>query len=386
MRSAPLLALLALVGSTAVACGGSVHTSRQTAPATPPPTVTTTVPAPATTSTVPDPAASIAQEPLGVAVQSVTFVSATQGWLLGTSAGHERVEETTDGGTHWHPLVYIPPGKVTGIRFADAAHGYAYSRDALDLTSDGGRSWQRLTLPDEDGPADGTGAAEVAIAGGRAWLLNAAAPYPSIYTAPVGSTSFRRVGQSGNRGAFLTVRGGEAYVVGFQGAGPIAPDLEVATTAGVSKRATPCGGPNGQGAADGVTAGAGDTTGLAPTTTAGQLLAVCGGDPTSSIPASPIERSTNDGRTWAGVAVLHTCAATGVAYAASAAYVACSGGGLVRYPLAATGQTTELAGVKLTYVGFTNDSGGVAISDPSGKGGTLYVTRDGGAHWTKAVT
>lgn len=192
--------------STAVPGTGSVGPTASSTVAT---SVVTTAPSPT-------PGA------LGMAVSSVTFVSADDGWVIGQSGGRTRVEKTTDGGDKWTPLEASPPftpgslGPPTGIRFADLMHGYAFSRGVLDVTSDGGESWQQVAVPDEDGAADGTGAADVEVAAGRVWLLNAAAPYPSIYTAPVASAEFSRLGLAGNRGAFLKVHGDEAYVVGLQ--------------------------------------------------------------------------------------------------------------------------------------------------------------------------
>lgn len=357
-------------------CGGSGRAGLSLTPRPPASAVGTTV----TATTTPTPTATVLAAPaLGMAVSSVTFVSAQDGWVIGQIAGRTRVERTSDGGAHWTPLAASPPGNPTGIRFADGSHGYVFNRSALDITSDGGASWRQVAIPDEDGPADGTGAADVVTAAGRVWLLNAAAPYPSIYTAPVGSTAFRRVGQAGDRGAYLKVHGGEAYVVGTQGAGPVPPDLQVATATGVAARKSPCSGVSGNG----------DFTGLAPTTTAGSLYAVCGGVTSSSMPASPLYRLSDDARTYSGVTVLHECAAVSLAVTTSAAYIACQARGVQVVPLTAGSQRAVLPGVQVQYLGFTNDQDGVAISGVAhsqSSGGDLYLTRDGGTHWTKAAT
>ncbi|HWE55569.1 MAG TPA: hypothetical protein VG435_08650 [Acidimicrobiales bacterium] len=329
-------------------------------------------------------------------VSSVTFVSADDGWVLGQVGGRVRVERTTDGGSRWTPLETSPPfgpgpsGAPTGIRFADLVHGYVFGRDALDVTSNGGQSWQQVAIADEDGASDGTGAADVEAAGGRVWLLNAAAPYPSIYTATVGSTSFGRVGRAGNRGAFVEVHRSEAYVVGFEGAGPVPPNLEVATTAGVSNRQSPCGGIGAdQGTSSASGQSAGDFVGLAPAITPGVLYAVCGGDTTSTTSASFLYRSDSDGRSWTGVTVLHACVAAALAVTDSTAFVACRNGGVRAAPLTSTTSHSVLGSMPVQYVGFTNDQDGVAISgvaQSQAGAGDLYLTRNSGEHWTKAAT
>lgn len=368
MRPGPLLALLALVGSTAVACDGSAHTSGQTAPATRPLTGTTTASARATP---------IAPKPRGVAVQSVTFVSATMGWLLGTSAGRERVEETTDGGAHWSPLAAIPPGSPTGVRFADAAHGYAFSRLALDVTMNGGQSWRRVSVPDQDG--DGMGAVQVETASGRVWLLNAASPYPAIFESLVGSTDFHQVGMAGNRGAELSVQGPYAYVLGVQGAGPVDPNLEIATIGGTGvRRPIPC-----VGIRPGAGAGAGALTPLAAPN---QLVLACipYRDGAANGSSSVLYRSTDNGEDWSRLGTA-PCAIGSLTRNSTTVFGTCATG-VVRLPLSGGAATTSLTAAGLGYVGFTDDHDGMATSDSTGQPGALYLTRDAGAHWTKAVT
>ena len=91
--------------------------------------------------------------PSGFAAASVTFVSDTEGWVLGTARcpGHPctSVLRTTDGGSSW---VGIPApsaplqdhgsstASISAIRFADPSNGFAFG-PALWSTHDGGRSW-----------------------------------------------------------------------------------------------------------------------------------------------------------------------------------------------------------------------------------------------------
>jgi hypothetical protein len=326
---------------------------------TSPPSVTSTPKAPA---------------PIGVAVTSVTFVSASHGWLIGTTAGRTRVETTTGGGGHWSPLAAVPPGSPAGIRFGDAAHGYAFSRQALDLTADGGQSWQAVAVPDED-PGDGDGAAQVEIASGAVWLLNAADTYPSIYEAPIGSSDFHKVGTAGNRGAVLSLQGPYAYIGGQQGTGPIAPGLKVAEVTGIgANEPVPCTG----------LAGTGDAGALTPLTTPGQLILACtpqqGGTSTAS---SVLHCSTNNGGTWLQIGAA-ACAIKSLTRTSTAVFGACPTG-IVRLPLTGGSATTSLGAPSLGYVGFTNHSDGVATGT-TGQPGALYFTRDGGQNWSKAVT
>lgn len=123
--------------------------------------------------------------------------------------------------------------------------------------------------------------------------------------------------------------------------------------------------------------------------TPGVLYAVCGGDTTSTMPASPLYRSSDDGRSWAGLTVLHACAAVSLAVTTSTAFVACSEGGVQAVGLSDAASHSVLSSLKVQYIGFTNDQDGVAISgvaQSQAEGGALYLTRDGGAQWTKATT
>lgn len=384
-------AAVAAVAIAASSAGGGrnggvsrLEVASPTISATPPPTQATR-PSPTATAT-----ATGGGTGLGLQVSSVTFVSADEGWVIGTYEGRTGVERTTDGGAHWTLLAASPPGLeaapqgiqpplIGGIRFADGLHGYAFSTSALDVTDDGGRTWKQVAIPNED--RDGSGATDVEAAGGRVWLLNAAIPYPSIYTAPVGSTRFTRIGRAGNRLAFLATRGPEAYVVGTQGAGPVLPNLEVATTSGVSPRTSPCaGGPGANRPGS-----PGDITGLVTTPLAGVLDAMCSTGPYVPMPSNTVELSADDGESWTVLQTTSNCSAVSFATTSSRAFLACADGGIEALPGRGSGDV-QLASVKITYVGFTNDQDGVALSDPTGKGGALYLTRDGGTHWTKAAT
>lgn len=96
----------------------------------------------------------------GFAPQSVTFISASQGWVLGLAPCHPApctaVVHTRDGGRTWHripapgaPLVPVGLGARAGVselRFADASNGWAYGPDVY-LTHNGGAIWHKIRMP-----------------------------------------------------------------------------------------------------------------------------------------------------------------------------------------------------------------------------------------------
>jgi photosystem II stability/assembly factor-like uncharacterized protein len=97
--------------------------------------------------------------PAGFVPVSVTFVSGSQGWVLGsaTCAGAPcaAIVRTTDGGRSWSgipaPSTSIAPSGqapsgVNGLRFADALNGWAFGPE-LWATHDGGATWREVTLP-----------------------------------------------------------------------------------------------------------------------------------------------------------------------------------------------------------------------------------------------
>lgn len=84
---------------------------------------------------------------------SPAFTDDAHGWLMlsvQSSSNFSRgiLLQTTDGGAHWAQLPAPPVGGE--IAFTDAAHGFAgpgVRGDDLYATSDGGQSWQAVTLP-----------------------------------------------------------------------------------------------------------------------------------------------------------------------------------------------------------------------------------------------
>jgi photosystem II stability/assembly factor-like uncharacterized protein len=106
--------------------------------------------------------------PSGFHAQSLSWVSATHGWMIGSGPCGQTtcttVVRTTDGGGTWKkigtlsaPLTLEEATGVTEVRFADDLHGWAFE-PTLWATSDGGATWQRQAPP-------GNGRLVLALAG-----------------------------------------------------------------------------------------------------------------------------------------------------------------------------------------------------------------------------
>ena len=154
------VAWCAAVGLALVGCGGS-STRTVTHTAATPVTSTTSSGGPARTSgggqtTAPGapPGGSVQA---GFRAQSVTFVSPSEGWVLGTASCSSppctSVLRTTDGGSIWHgipaPRVALSSRGGSGLselRFADSKDGFAFAPQ-LWVTHDGGGTWQSSPVP-----------------------------------------------------------------------------------------------------------------------------------------------------------------------------------------------------------------------------------------------
>src|ERR1700722_1045880 len=128
VTAAALVALVALAG-----CGSSKPGSG------PSPTASVTAsPSVAAATTSPPASAPPTTRAAGpIDVQDVSFVSADQGWALGSG----ELVTTTDGGASWTRLP-DPPAGAAHLRFASPEVGYAWSTaGSLWITTDGGASW-----------------------------------------------------------------------------------------------------------------------------------------------------------------------------------------------------------------------------------------------------
>ncbi len=168
-------------------------------------------------------------------VLSVSFVTASRGWLLATPCANQPrtcrtvvVRETADGGRSWFPVsapsappadVYQsspPAGAVGTILFTSGGRGWAFG-PALWQTTDGGATWRRVNGP-------GGQVQDVAVDAGRVLALTErcrpcrmqvyAAP---VYAAAAGTDDWRAVpgaSSTGARNAVLAVSGADGYLAG----------------------------------------------------------------------------------------------------------------------------------------------------------------------------
>ncbi|WP_040857908.1 WD40/YVTN/BNR-like repeat-containing protein [Nocardia niigatensis] len=124
-------------------------------------TTTTTVPATAAGATEPaakpgGATAAAAPDPVGFQPDSITFLSADEGWVLGRSypcTGEPclALRHTTDGGHTWQQASLPAPLRDAGaksgwLRFADARNGWIRAGDKLFATHDGGTTWRPIDL------------------------------------------------------------------------------------------------------------------------------------------------------------------------------------------------------------------------------------------------
>ncbi len=163
-RGRPLIPVIVAAGALILAgCSSDGNSSKPVATTKPgrnttAPSSTRPVTASSTTAVVSTPAGG--PVPAGFRAQSATFVSADQGWVLGTvpclAAPCTSVVRTSDDGATWAGIPApadglenpqsgstLPSG-ISEIRFADNLNGWVFGPD-LWSTHDGGEMWSHLT-------------------------------------------------------------------------------------------------------------------------------------------------------------------------------------------------------------------------------------------------
>jgi photosystem II stability/assembly factor-like uncharacterized protein len=324
--------------------------------------------------------------PDGFRVVSVTFVSTTSAWVLGYApcAGEPVslcpvVLRSRDGGRTWAG-VPAPGAAAYGgdIRFANSRDGWIVAHGTmaptgpdgvsgvLYATHDGGTSWHRVDLPP---------VIRMETAGGRVWVTTDTDPRYGVYAAPIGTDSFVQVTDS--TGTQLVLHGRYAYVYGSStDAHTAGNELTSIKDGRVTRRPLPC-------APDylhAVTVAA-----IADT----DLAIVCGALPSGTAQPKRAYTSTDAGASWTPAGTPDP-AGYPASLAASRSGLFVTGVGMDIQVTRDSGRSWLVAFPKpdrhgFRYVGFTDDSHGVALPYGGGTtiyGTTIYLTTDGGRTWT----
>jgi photosystem II stability/assembly factor-like uncharacterized protein len=158
MLTSRWVGVLVAAAVTGIAGCGQVHVPATAGSAGTPVRSVSSSSAPAQASAGPTDGHLAAAVPAGFAAASVTWVSADDGFVLGTApcahAPCTSIARTRNRGMSWTglPGPAVPvgaPGQagvVWGIRFATPEHGFVFG-DGLWETTDGGQRWSRVTAP-----------------------------------------------------------------------------------------------------------------------------------------------------------------------------------------------------------------------------------------------
>ena len=328
---------------------------------------------------------------------SVSFVSASQGFVLGTAGCthapcRSAIAAASDGGQAWVPLPAPPaplgPGSrlaVTRLAFADASDGWAYG-PALWSTHDGGATWGKV----------GTGGAvlDLAASGGfayalveswKAWGEGEAGAKAKLERTPVGSDAWHPLPGISGALTLMTWQGRTGWVVGSGGRDFSAPEQIWRTTdAGASwaRLPDPCYQPR-QGT---------DLAGLASPDGA-HLFELCAGNPGAGQEGKEVLASANGGATdhLAGRLPLEGLARQVAAATTQDLVVSATSGGSVLYRSGDGGRTWGAKGLAdggagLHDLAFASPTEGVVVDGYPWDGppfpDQLLMTRDGGATWS----
>ncbi|HEY6538322.1 MAG TPA: hypothetical protein VI138_04685 [Candidatus Dormibacteraeota bacterium] len=345
-------------------------------------------PTPRPTPSHPSPSPSATGSASGFEAASVTFVSATQGWALGTAPCAKgrclAVVQTDDAGASWSrlkppPTGYSEEGGVDGIRFADSLDGWAFGSSQLWATHDAGASWTRVEIPGWPS-ADFFG---LETADGVVYLTfvgSVAQDRVRVASSPVGSNDFTVSPTSVERGAGpvpyteLVVQGAGAWLL--QVDRTVIGGAQLAGTRW-TEWAPPCVQANG--------------AAVLAASSARDLFAVC--DQGVWGPASPVgDRAWVSSDGGSSFSLLPTALPSltsagpslGPIASPSPTVIAIGDGTSILASFDGGGSwSTVFSGSKpITYLGFTTPSQGVAISSPyQGAPGSLLMTHDGGHSW-----
>jgi photosystem II stability/assembly factor-like uncharacterized protein len=373
-----LVLLLALTACT------SGNAPRATAPsASPAPSATPTAaasPTPEVDDSSPNPEASYrplaATEPLtGFVPTSVSFVSTRTGWFLGTRpCGSETcgvLLQTRDGGRSFGRRT-APPVQVGQVRFADLQQGWAFGapgfgdrpNPGLWRTHDGGRSWRRISTHSVP---------SLEIGSGNVWAIDTGedGTVPDLVRGDATADALKPVFRAPNRAATVVVGHGTAYVAAQSLAGPIATTLWAVTHNGAQQRRNPC--TSDEARALQVAVGQ-----------AQHLVAVCSGEGSAGGQLKRAFASADDGRSWQRLPDPPADGYTGVvgnlAATSTSAFLTGSRNGINKETGSGSWRRVLLDddGTGFSFVGFTDDTHGVALGRRAG-----WMTTDAGEHWRR---
>ncbi len=324
---------------------------------------------------------------------AVTFVSANDGWVIGTvpcSTGScLAVRRTTDGGGTWTaapapaavPSAGIGQPGVSSIRFADPLDGWSFG-SSLWATHDGGATWHPASVPGL--PADSVMGLEAS--GGTVTVLVAdTAGAIRLATSPVASDAWHVTGPAVSLGA-----------------GPVPrPDLVLSRSAGwllevdrtvIAPGARLVGGTWRTWQPPCTTA---NGPAILAAADASNLVAACDagvwGPPSGGLPMGAHLFLSRDGGltftlvagtlpfgypSWIAMPAATTIAIAGTRTSGSAIAISADSGRTWR--VVSVGSATEA----ITYLGFTTATQGVAIATDQAGGARLLMTRDGGRSWS----
>ena len=376
--------------SAAPSATGSVTStaSAGTAPAT------TGRPVTATATPAPTATAAIAggRGLAGFTATSVTFVSATEAFVLGAaSCAHGQctaIAATPDRGGKWErlPAPAVPLGDpfansgqpaVWGVRFADPVVGFVFG-NGLWVTTDGSERWTAIAGP-------GGSIVDLEVIDGQVLALS----YPCSARSGCGQlgTLYRRALSGGPWSVVTRVSG--ARVIATQARVAAVLDLSKVVVTGnggltFAVRATPCAGSGSAGSAVAVTG-------------PDSLDLLCAGGAAMGSVQKTVYVSDDLGATWAkagspplggdpwGISA-GTPARLTVAALSGATWLYYSADGGARWTIAYRAPVD--GGVEFNDLGFTTTADGVAVfgpvysnGNPYGMPGQLLLTSDGGASW-----
>jgi len=321
--------------------------------------------------------------PPGLRVESVTFIDVDSAWALGFApclvpqqwSTCPAVVRSRDGGKTWagvpapgHAAAYLGD-----IRFATDKDGWVVARapvvpsdpgavtGALYATHDGGSTWAKVGLTDP--------VLRVETSGGRVWVSTgtAGAARHAIYSASIHSDTFTKVTDAS--GAELALHGAYAYVYGTGTSLVVLRNGGTTTTRGL-----PCD-PDHR------------STVLLAVSADQSVAVLCGGAPSGGDQDKAVFTSTDGGATWAAAGTPDR-AGQAASLAATTTDIFVAGVGM---PVRARGADGTWAAVPLApgpdggfgFVGFTNDTHGVALAIQPSNG--LAQTTDGGRTWTQRL-